>query len=212
MPTTKDLRKPKVLHIDHEGYDLPALWNVNGPVERGFTLIGRLGTPVKIGRAPWVSVWSRIAFMMETQRVWNVDREASARAYAKKQEGWARRDEREGARAEKKTKARHGSLTIEKLRRTKLLRGWDGAMPPTRLAEGRAMLATLLDALEKRAGDAKKQHAALRATVTAFNRWNDKHGVIETAERESLYETLIDIGAAAKLDDASATIERVRDW
>ena len=85
-------------------------------------------------------------------------------------------------------------------------------MPKARVSEGRSMLATLLDALEERAADPKKQRSTLRAAVVAFNRWNDTHGVIETAEREALFAVLVEVGTAAGLDDAAAVTDDARDW
>jgi hypothetical protein len=88
-------------------------------------------------------------------------------------------------------------------------------MPKARLAEARAILRELIDTLDAReakGATAKARLAAIRACVQRFNAWNDEHGLIETAEREALHETLCDVAHAAGLGDQGDAIDRWRDW
>ncbi len=147
-PTMASLRAPKVLHIDHDGYDVRAVFQVNDPLPNTIAPVGQMKTVATVGQAPWFSGWQNITRLMELQRAWNVDRAASAAAYAKQQEVWARKNARQDRAADTRTVAKKKTLTIAKLRRVTLLAAWVGAMPARRVEEGRARLQLLLDALE----------------------------------------------------------------
>lgn len=205
-PSAEALGTPKVLTIDYEGYDEPALFNVNDPVGAGVTAVGTVAKRPRAGIAPWVSGWERIAYVLDQQRRWNLDREASLAKYEAQKAVWAKENARAAAAEAARIAAKRSALTIGKLRRAKLLRAWDGAMKPALVKEARGMLAELLDAL------AAKKKNALRDTVRAFNRWDGKHGVIETAAREALHEQLCDIAAAAGLGNVGDAIDKWRDW
>ncbi len=206
-PQPRDVAGRGVLHIDHEGYDLAAIFHVNEPTE---AVVGKLAKRPRVGPAPWVAGWPRIAFLLDRQRAWNVDRAASAAAYEKQKVAWAEQHARDAARAAAERARRESSLTLAKLRRARSLPSWRGAMPAERLREARALLADLFDALE--GATAKKKLAGLRACVLAFNEWNDVHGVIETAEREALHELLCTIARVAGLGDRGEAIDEWRDW
>jgi hypothetical protein len=205
------LIKPNVLRITHDGDDQRAVWTIHEALSPNFELVGQLPKAPLAGFAPFISSWSRMADAMDKQRVWNEAPAASAAALAARSAKLAGKNERLQGAQQKALTAKRKALTFKELRKTKLLRAWDGAMPAARVTEGRAMLISLLDALEAQVNPVKRR-AALRASVTAMNRWNDKHGVIETSEREALFESLVDIASAAGLLDARSIIEEERDW
>jgi hypothetical protein len=97
-PTLKSLGEPKLLQIDHSDYNEPAAFNLNEPLPVEIKVIGQMVHDVATPAAPWVSGWARIIYQMQQQRVWNVDRGASALAYENQKAEWARANAKSAAK------------------------------------------------------------------------------------------------------------------
>ena len=217
-PTARDLARPTVLKPTYPRHvhSVVVAKEATQPPKK-FRPLGKVGRAAigKLPKAVHYGGWFAVENSAREQ--WKHDRDpaAFARLRAAKEE---RRLARNTAEAKKVAKARahDETRTVAQWSRSKALLAELPAMMSKRHAEE---LTTLVRkcarALAALGPDAKRaaKLASLEALVVDINSWNERVGlgVIETAERELLCETIDRLGRAAGLR-GDGFAEALRDW
>ena len=89
---------------------------------------------------------------------------------------------------------------------------WEGSVAKPALDGARKIVADTEKALKAAGADTKKQRAALKGYVTAFNELNAKHKFIGTLEVESIVDVFDGLAKSTKIADATDIIEDLRDF
>lgn len=89
---------------------------------------------------------------------------------------------------------------------------WEGSVAKPALVGARKIVADAEDALLAAHADTKKQRAALRSYVKAFNALEAKHNFIGTLEVEAIIDAFVGLAKSTKVADAANIIEDLRDF
>lgn len=89
---------------------------------------------------------------------------------------------------------------------------WEGSVAKPALAGARKTVADTQKALRAARADTRKQRAALRSYVKAFNALDARHKFIGTLEVEAIFDVFDGLAKSTKVADAADIIEELRDF
>jgi hypothetical protein len=203
----------RTLMLTHHslGDDPERLWVSDLPPKK-FIKLGqiKLSKKDKEAKGNSYSGWEHLPLQVLLQWRWDHDREALLRE--DEQEKAAK--EKEYAKAASTREDYLSKVTLPQLLSKKLFPTWNGYQKPndTKAVEQivKSFLQTLADIRGPLTRDLVTQE--LKSCIEKLNTFDQKRHMIETVEREDLFDVFEEILHAAKQPDLLAVVEDVRDW